>query len=72
MVLPKLLEIILENKDRIAQEYLFDCLLSAFEGSYHVETLQTLLDATKKLNKRVNINEKEKEHYYTMGSKITK
>ena len=55
-ILPRLLEIILENKDRIAQEYLFDILLSAFEGEFHVETLQTILDATKRLNKRVNIN----------------
>ena len=55
-ILPKLLEIILENNDKISQEFLFECLLSAFAGSFHVDTLQTLLDATEKLNKRVNLN----------------
>lgn len=55
-VLPKVLEIILDTRDKISQEYLFDCLISAFPDDYHLETLSELLEATEKLGRKVNLN----------------
>ncbi len=49
------MEIILDTRDRISQEYLFDCFISAFPDEYHIDTLPLLLEATEKLGKRVNI-----------------
>lgn len=53
---PQIVNIILENKDRISQEYLFNILVSAFPDDYHFATLQQLLEATEKLSSRVNLN----------------
>lgn len=55
-VLDQILEIMLEHKDRISQEYLFDCLISTFPDEYHIATLEKLLEATEKLYKRVDLN----------------
>ena len=55
-VLPKVLEIILDTRDKISQEYLFDCLISTFPDDYHLETLSELLEATEKLGRKVNLN----------------
>ena len=55
-VLDQILEIMLEHRDRISQEYLFDCLISAFPDQYHIATLEKLLGATEKLYKRVDLN----------------
>lgn len=56
LVFPRVIEIILDTKDRVSQEYLFDCLISVFPDDYHLETLTQLLDATEKLGKKVEIN----------------
>ena len=53
---PKVIGIILENKDRISQEYLFNILISAFPDDYHFQTLNELLATTEKLTSRVNLN----------------
>lgn len=53
---PQLIDIILENKDRISQEYLFNILISAFPDDFHFETLHELLEATEKLSSRVDLN----------------
>lgn len=56
LVFPRVIEIILDTKDRVSQEYLFECLISVFPDDYHLETLTQLLDATEKLGKKVEIN----------------
>ena len=54
-VLERVIEIILENEDRISQEYLFDILISTFPDEYPLETLDALLLATEKLSRKVNL-----------------
>lgn len=56
LVFPKVIEIILDTKDRVSQEYLFDCLISVFPDDFHLETLSSLLEATERLGKKVEIN----------------
>lgn len=56
LVFPKVIEIILDTKDRVSQEYIFDCLISVFPDNFHLETLSNLLEATDKLGKKVEIN----------------
>lgn len=38
-VLGQVMEIILENQDKISQSYLFDIFLSVFPVEYHIPTL---------------------------------
>lgn len=54
-VLPKLLEVTTICKDTLAQQYLMDCLIQAFPDEYHLQTLDPLLEATTKLNAKVDI-----------------
>lgn len=56
LVFPKVIEVILDTKDRVSQEYLFDCLISVFPDDFHLETLASLLEATERLGKKVEIN----------------
>ena len=53
---PQIMEIILENKDRISQEYLFNIVISTFPNDFHFKTLNQLLATTEKLSSRVNLN----------------
>lgn len=53
---PQIVEIILENKDRISQEYLFNIVISTFPDDFHFKTLHQLLATTEKLSSRVNLN----------------
>lgn len=45
VVLPKVLEQITGCKDRIAQQYLLDCLIQVFPDDFHLQTLEPFLDA---------------------------
>jgi vacuolar protein sorting-associated protein 35 len=53
---PQIVDIILENKDRISQEYLFNIVISTFPDDFHFKTLNQLLATTEKLSSRVNLN----------------
>ena len=53
---PQIVDIILENKDRISQEYLFNIVISTFPDDFHFKTLHQLLATTEKLSSRVNLN----------------
>lgn len=54
-VLPKSLEVILSSKDAIAQQYLMDCFIQAFPDTYHLNTLNSLLETTTQLQPSVEI-----------------
>tara|TARA_B110000240_G_scaffold76880_1_gene87667 strand:- start:848 stop:3355 length:2508 start_codon:yes stop_codon:yes gene_type:complete len=56
-VLPKILEQIVNCKDDIAQPYLMDAVVQVFPDDFHVETLQTLLNAVPKLKPSVNVGD---------------
>lgn len=55
-ILPVLLEQIIECKDTICQEYLFDVICQVFPDHYHFKTLPQLLKTTIYLNPKVHIN----------------
>lgn len=55
VVLPKILEIVLSNKDAISQQYLMDCIIQAFSDDFHLHTLQPLLEACSQLQPTVDI-----------------
>merc|ERR1719229_2173710 len=55
-VLKKVTEQIVKCKDRIAQEYLMECLIMVFSDEYHLLTLDGFLTVVNKLQSTVNIN----------------
>ncbi|CAG9309909.1 unnamed protein product [Blepharisma stoltei] len=55
LVLPKILEIAVSNKDAISQQYLMDCIIQAFSDDFHLHTLQPLLEACSNLQPTVDI-----------------
>mmetsp|Transcript_8705 Transcript_8705/g.8722 ORF Transcript_8705/g.8722 Transcript_8705/m.8722 type:complete len:770 (+) Transcript_8705:10-2319(+) len=55
LVLPKILEIVVSNKDAISQQYLMDCIIQAFSDDFHLHTLQPLLEACSNLQPTVDI-----------------
>jgi len=54
-ILPKVLELVIECRDRIAQEYLMDCVIQVFPDEFHLATLETFLGALSQLDKDVNV-----------------
>jgi vacuolar protein sorting-associated protein 35 len=55
IVLPKLLNIILNSKDQLSQQYLMECIIHAFPDSYNVKCIESLLEATSNLEEAVDI-----------------
>ena len=55
IVLPKLLNIILNSKDILGQQYLMECIIHAFPDSYNIKCIQSLLEAISDLEKGVDI-----------------
>ncbi|OQR98467.1 vacuolar protein sorting-associated protein 35 [Achlya hypogyna] len=56
-VLPKVLEIIVNCKDKIAQVYLMDCVIQVFPDDFHLQTIPVFLAALAKLNVAVDVSE---------------
>ena len=54
-VLPKLLNIIINSKDKLCQQYLFECIIHAFPDSFNVKCIEKLLDIILDLEKGVDI-----------------
>ena len=55
IVLPKLLNIILNSKDILCQQYLMECIIHAFPDSFNVKCIEKLLEAISNLEKGVDI-----------------
>ena len=55
IVLPKLLNIILNSKDQLSQQYLMECIIHAFPDSFNVKCIESLLEATSNLEEGVDI-----------------
>ncbi|KAG0590319.1 hypothetical protein KC19_1G089500 [Ceratodon purpureus] len=55
VVLPRVLEHIVNCKDEIAQYYLMDCIIQVFPDDFHLQTLETLLSACPQLQPTVDI-----------------
>ena len=54
-VLPRLLDIIVNSKDRLCQQYLMECIIHAFPDSYNVKCMERLLEAISYLEQGVDI-----------------
>ncbi|CAK8579356.1 unnamed protein product [Lathyrus sativus] len=55
VVLPRVLEQVVNCKDEIAQFYLMDCIIQVFPDEYHLQTLDVLLGAYPQLQPTVDI-----------------
>ncbi|KAL8172125.1 hypothetical protein V2J09_023929 [Rumex salicifolius] len=55
VVLPKVLEQVVNCKDDIAQHYLMECIIQVFPDEYHLQTLDILLGACPQLQPTVDI-----------------
>lgn len=54
-VLPRLLEQIMVCKDKLAQQYLMECIIQVFPDEYHLKTLDSLLTTCGGLQEGVDI-----------------
>jgi len=54
-VLPEIVKQVVKGKDRIAQEYLMDCVIHVFTDEYHLATLDVFLKTCSKLHSSVNV-----------------
>ncbi|GAB9469605.1 Vacuolar protein sorting-associated protein 35 [Globisporangium polare] len=54
-VLPKVLEIIVTCKDKIAQQYLMDCVIQVFPDDYHLQNFEKLLTVMGQLTEGVDV-----------------
>ena len=55
IILPQILDHIVEQGDPLSQAYLMDCLVQVFPDEYHIETLPILLNVCPRLRDKVNI-----------------
>ncbi|KAJ7944139.1 Vacuolar protein sorting-associated protein 35 [Quillaja saponaria] len=55
IVLPRVLEQVVNCKDELAQFYLMDCIIQVFPDEYHLQTLDVLLGACPQLQPSVDI-----------------
>ncbi|PON93925.1 Vacuolar protein sorting-associated protein [Trema orientale] len=53
-VLPRVLEQVVDCKDDLAQYYLMECIIQVFPDDYHLQTLETLLNACPQLQPTVD------------------
>ena len=54
-VLPKIIEILLESKDSLSQQYLLECVVHAFPDEHNVACMNMLLDTCSKLQSNVDV-----------------
>ncbi len=57
MVLPKIIEITVNCKDVIAQQYLMDCIIQVFPSEFHLVTLEMYLKSIAHLKSKVSVND---------------
>ncbi|POW10606.1 hypothetical protein PSTT_05997 [Puccinia striiformis] len=57
MILPAVLEQVVNCKDTIAQEYLMEVVIQVFTDNFHLRTLGPFLSATAQLHPKVNIKQ---------------
>jgi len=57
LVLPRILEQVVNCKDVIAQEYLMDCIIQVFPDDFHLATLETFLTTCSQLQDNVNVKD---------------
>jgi vacuolar protein sorting-associated protein 35 len=55
VVLPRVLEQVVNCRDEIAQQYLMDCVIQVFPDDFHLRTLEAVLAACAQLHEGVNV-----------------
>ena len=69
-VLPRLVEQITNCKDKIAQQYLMECIVHAFPAEFHVRTLDTFLAACTQARARGRSREALRFAYADLGAPL--
>ena len=54
-VLPKIIEILLESKDSLSQQYLLECVVHAFPDEHNIACMNMLLETCSKLQSNVDV-----------------
>ena len=54
-VLPKIIEILLESKDSLSQQYLLECVVHAFPDEHNIACMNALLETCSKLQSNVDV-----------------
>ena len=54
-VLPKIIEILLESKDSLSQQYLLECVVHAFPDEHNIACMNMLLDTCSKFQSNVDV-----------------
>lgn len=57
VVLPRILEQVINCKDVIAQHYLMDCIIQVFPDEFHLANLETFLSTCSQLSDGVNVKD---------------
>lgn len=68
IVLPRILEMVIQCKDTMAQQYLMEAVIQAFPDEFHLQTLEQLLDTTSSLNADLDI----KSIFISLMEKLSK
>ena len=55
IILPQLLQEVVQCKDTLSQQYIIDCILAVFPSEYHYYTLSIFLQACGQLKSKVNM-----------------
>ena len=54
-ILPKIIEILLDSKDQLSQQYLMECIIHAFPDEYNIQCMNLILDTMAKLITGVDV-----------------
>ena len=54
-ILPKLTEILLENRDSLSQQYIMECIIQAFPDDYNIQCMDDILKTATQLDENVDV-----------------
>ena len=54
-ILPKIINILLETKDKLSQQYLMECIIHAFPDEYNIKCMEKILEAIKQLVPEIDV-----------------
>ena len=54
-ILPKLIEILLENRDPLSQQYIMECIIQAFPDEYNIQCMDDILKTATQLDENVDV-----------------
>ena len=70
LVLPRILEQVINCRDVIAQEYLMDCIIQVFPVEFHLYTLETYLASCAQLQEKVNVKGASTVHTHLVTTHV--